>query len=187
MRNMQKICPQGHYYDGNRFSSCPYCKRSNSNGTQGNLDSTQPLRNTKSNNISNNRNSQQDKTVAMDRIKDTEISPVVGWLICTEGGDKGKDFRLHAGNNFVGRNSDRDVCIHGDASVSGKHFSISCDSLNDRYFATMGEGRAIVYINGSPISGSNVTLNKGDKIKAAHTTLVFIPLETKYVKWDFES
>ena len=44
--------------------------------------------------------------------------PVVGWLVCTEGGEKGRDFRLLAKINTIGRSERMDVCIKNDPAIS---------------------------------------------------------------------
>ena len=46
------------------------------------------------------------------------MDPVVGWLVCLAGPDRGKDFRLHAEKNFIGRAPNMDVCVAGDETVS---------------------------------------------------------------------
>lgn len=191
MPNMQ-LCPNGHYFDSERYIACPYCKaivdidETGAFGGTDNISVTEGIESVSSNSANHNKkdnNSDDDVTVGLDRIRGTRIVPVVGWLVCTEGNDKGKDFRLHAGNNFVGRNSDRDVYLH-DQSVSRKHFTISYDQRKDRWFITMGEGKEIVYVNDDPI-GSMTFLKRGDLIEVANTKLVFIPLEQEYVKWEW--
>lgn len=43
-----------------------------------------------------------DKTVSVSGVTDT-VDPVTGWLVCIEGPQYGKDFKIHAGKNFIGR------------------------------------------------------------------------------------
>ena len=40
--------------------------------------------------------------------------PVVGWLVCVKGHDKGQDYRLRAKTNLIGRSREMDVQIKGD-------------------------------------------------------------------------
>ena len=181
MPNMQ-LCDNGHYYDKDRYSSCPYCKPAGADipPAGGGMSVTTPLRGGEQ-----GHESAGGKTVRL-TVSETGVDPVVGWLVCVEGGDKGRDFRLHAGNNFVGRSSDRDVCLGRDPSVSGKHFSVSYDKRHDRYFVSMGEGKEIVYVNDEPLGAGSVTLQKGDRIEVAHTKLIFIPLDSELVTWEWE-
>ena len=179
---MMKLCPNNHYYDSERYTSCPYCQESPVPKQSEGLEGTKPVDNHSSN--SNVKVKSSEKTHA---IWDNPTNPyprVVGWLICTSGVEYGRDFRLHADNNFVGRSTDNDICLN-DAHISGKHFTVTYDPLNDNYFIAMNGGKAIVYINNTPITPNQI-LNKGDKIRIGKTELVFVPLESSVVKWDWE-
>lgn len=112
------------------------------------------------------------------------VRPVVGWLVCVQGPDIGKDFRLHTHFNHVGRNEDQDVCL-SDPTVSGEHFTVSYDMQHNHYFADMNKGSTFVYINSYPLGGRTV-LKKGDQIKVGNSLLVFIPLEQQDVKWNWK-
>lgn len=187
MPSMQ-LCPNGHYFDSERYASCPYCKAGNGPGVTEAFDGDRDVPPTEAfvdtGDLSGRTMpAESEETVGLDILKGTKIVPVVGWLVCTEGSDKGKDFRLHAGNNFVGRSPDRDVYLR-DPSVSRKHFSVSYDQRKDRWFTTMWEGKEIVYVNDEPISNAT-PLKKGDLIEVANTKLVFIPLEREYVEWEW--
>ncbi len=172
-----KLCPRNHYYDSDRYSSCPYCSNDTNRVNQqrsGNVGETEPV------NFGNGK--RVNKTVSM---WDTEVNPrVVGWLVCTFGSEYGKDFRLHADTNFVGRDPECEVCL-SDSHISSKHFTVTYDPLNDNYFATMCGGRAIVYVNNTPLM-PNQLLKKGDKIRVGKTELVFVPLESSIVRWKWE-
>ena len=178
-----KICPKGHYYDSAKYATCPYCPAND--GSQ-KPDKTEPLDEYKTRgNPAPGGNDGKTKSIwDEDESGDNSVTPVVGWLVCTEGVDKCKDFRLHADNNFVGRGSQCDVRL-SDEYVSKKHFTVTYDPFSDIHFASMSDGRAIVYINGIPLTSSMVALKKGDKIKVAKTTLVFIPLDKDDVQWNW--
>lgn len=127
------VCPNGHQYDSSLYSSCPSCN-------------------------SNKKCAKQNKTYVKDGLinqpvqtnSQPRVRPVVGWLVCIEGPDIGKDFRLHAQFNYVGRNEDQDISLN-DGFVSGeKHLTVSYDMLNHRYFAEK-DGSSFVYINGHPL------------------------------------
>jgi hypothetical protein len=46
------------------------------------------------------------------------IDPVVGWLVCIEGPDRGRDYRIHTERNFIGRAPTMDIAITGDPAIS---------------------------------------------------------------------
>ena len=206
MANMQITCPKGHVYDSS-LPSCPYCLPGQGsvgsttpvNQYGGNVGSTTPVNQYGGNvgpTVPVNPPPVQRETVFIGDLSDpnnpkpiqpttpTRVRPVVGWLVCVQGPDIGKDFRLHTHFNHVGRAENQDVCL-SDESVSREHFTVSYDMVNNRYFADMGKGSTFVYINGYPL-GARVTLKKGDQIKVANTLLVFIPLEQQDVKWNWK-
>lgn len=75
-------------------------------------------------------------------------APVVGWLVCTEGVNKGTDYRLHQGRNFVGRSSEMDVCILGDNTVSrSSHAIVVYDPRSNVYLAQPGSSKELFYVN----------------------------------------
>ena len=50
-----------------------------------------------------------------------EIRPVCGWIVCIADPRKGKDYKIHAGKNFVGRTDDMDIQILGDNKISRRN------------------------------------------------------------------
>lgn len=112
------------------------------------------------------------------------VSPVVGWLVCVKGDDIGKDFRLHANFNHVGRNGNMDIQLTDPYVSRDKHFTVSYDLHHNRYFVDMGQGKSFVHINGHPLGG-RTQIKKGDQIQVGKTLLVFIPLEEQDLKWNW--
>ena len=102
-------CKNGHMYDVSRYSTCPYCK------SEG-LDLE--IKEDKINLVEEMED--DDKTMAY-WSKDVNIDPVVGWLTCIEGAEKGKDFRIVSERNFIGRGDDMDIQLTGDNSISRKN------------------------------------------------------------------
>lgn len=202
MANMQISCPRGHLYDSS-LPSCPYCPPGASrnvgqtmpfNSPQGNIGVTVPV-NPPQNNVGVTLpidNSMKPTEVAPELqgqigvVEQTErIRPVVGWLVCVQGPDIGKDFRLHAHFNSVGRSRNQDVCINDKFVSKEEHFTVAYDLVNNRYFAEKGRGKSYVYVNGYSL-GSRIQLKKGDQIKVGETLLVFIPLDQQDVKWNWK-
>lgn len=186
MANTQKKCPKGHYYDPS-LAECPFCKPStgfdefpgDGLGDTGRVSSAWDTPH------GWNQNNDDGKTTICTEEKDGEkLPPLVGWLVCTKGNEVGKDFRLIAGNNSVGRGSNQLVRLT-DTHISREHFVVSYDPHHDIYYAFMEKGQAIVYLNGYPLSKNMVTIKKGDKFEVAGYTLVFIPLEKKDVSWEW--
>ncbi len=110
--------------------------------------------------------------------------PVVGWLVCVDGPEKGRDYRIHAQNNYIGRAKTNDICIPGDPTVSRERHAIVAYDLRSRtfYFAPCG-GASIVYCNGDPVF-NNVQLSHGDRVEIGQSTFLFVPLCGEKFQWD---
>jgi FOG: FHA domain len=52
------------------------------------------------------------------------FNPVVGWLVVVEGPARGKDFRLIAGKNTIGRDAEASAQITGDEQISRSHATL---------------------------------------------------------------
>lgn len=206
-----KRCEKGHFYDSERTPSCPYCNTDINGGINRPLNSdlgsktvaisSQPneiikdpplpaeessISKTIPMNFSNPVNpsrTDNEKTVAIMR-KDKGIDPVVGWLVCTEGADKGRDYRIRAERNFIGRSEKMDICIRGDDTISREsHAVISYDARKNTFRLFQGEGKGIVYHNDDEVI-TPVVLQPYDLIEMGKTKLVFIPLCGERFKWE---
>lgn len=111
------------------------------------------------------------------------FDPVVGWLICVKGPNRGKDYRLHSGTNFIGRSSEMDVCIEHDQTVSRRNAaSISYDDRSKSFFIAKGDVRNIIYLNGKPVR-SDADIVAYDRLEIGATELVFLPLCGEAFTW----
>ena len=109
--------------------------------------------------------------------------PVVGWLVCTKGSHRGESFNLYHGKNFVGRNSDMDVCLSKDLSVSRNRHAILVYEPKERiFFAQPGESHELFYVNAKVVLNV-IELKERDVISIGETTLVFIPFCNKEFSW----
>ena len=98
-------CKNGHIYDTSRYSDCPYCKSEGlvSEVNEENINLVEQM-------------NDDEKTVAY-WAKEAKVDPVVGWLVCIEGVDKGKDFKIISERNFVGRSEEINISIQGDSTI----------------------------------------------------------------------
>lgn len=103
------------------------------------------------------------------------FDPVVGWLVCVGGPHKGKDYRLRAGYNTIGRAIENRVAITGDSKVSRKeHARVGYDPRSRQFELVTGSGSQYVYLNEKAIHVS-AELKDGDIIELGKTTLRFVP------------
>lgn len=187
-----KRCNNGHYYDQTKHSSCPFCGvdinlnavtgYKNNNGN--NIPVTEPLSKgnvTVAKNVS--RPKAGNKTVALYNKK-IGMDPVVGWLVCVEGEDKGRDYRIRSGRNFIGRADNMDICIAGDPSISrDKHAIVIYDPKTKKFLLQPGQSREMVYLNDEGVY-TVTPIKSRDIIEMGETKLVIIPFCGEEFQWD---
>ncbi len=109
--------------------------------------------------------------------------PVVGWLVCISGKHIGKDFKIIAGKNSVGRNSTNDVSLEGEESVSReKHAWIIYEPRKREFFAKPGESSGLTYLNEENIFDAK-KLNRDDILEFGDAKFIFIPLCGESFSW----
>ena len=116
------------------------------------------------------------------------FSPVVGWLVCVEGPDRGRDYRIHTGYNRIGRAENMDICITGDPHISrSRHAMIAYDPEERLFFFGPDEGKSIVRLNGKLVMSPS-ELHAYDVItlgaSASPTRLMFVPFCGERFGWD---
>jgi len=109
--------------------------------------------------------------------------PVVGWLVCVEGPDRGRDFRLHPEKNTIGRSPTMDVIIKNDNSVSReKHGVVIFDPKRLSFWILPGEASGLVYLNGEVVY-SPTQMNQDDVLEIGKTKLVLVPFNNEKYNW----
>ena len=104
-----------------------------------------------------------DKTVAV-HVFENGIEPVVGWLVCVNGEEKGRDYRLIRGRNCIGRDSDMDVTIRKDQKVTREeHCSVVYDEKSNLTFLVPGNG-TLTYYKGETVSYTHLTLPTTERV-----------------------
>ena len=109
---------------------------------------------------------------------------MVGWLVCVEGNNRGSDYRIHNGYNYIGRAQSMDICIPGDSHISNENAAIvAYDSMERLFYFGPGMGHNAVRLNGKMCLGQS-ELKAYDIITLGQTKLVFIPLCGERFDWD---
>lgn len=200
-------CNNGHYYDSQAYSACPYCsggvvenitkktevagenimetkKTEVAGGTTGKTSIYQLKEDTKP--------THGDQTVYMSTggnkdIEEEATGPVLlsGWLVIVSGNGKGTSFPLTFGMNTIGREKGNHVYINnGDNSISReKHAIVIYDYQNNMFFVKHGDGQYLSYLNGNVLL-ENKELKANDKIKIGNTELIFVPLCSEHFTWE---
>lgn len=193
-----KRCERGHYYDASIHMMCPYCNVATPTEmtvamgvaspmqmspmmSNGEIDRTVPMGGAI--NTAVVQDDSEGKTVALFETVEG-IEPVVGWLICIEGDEKGKEYRLHSENNYVGRSVKMDVALTFDETISRENQAvITYDSEDRTFYISPGSGRSVIKVNGKPVFQASI-LNKFDQISLGKTKLLFMPLCGDQFSWD---
>lgn len=206
-------CDNGHWYDASVNKSCPHCKRESEklsirlddieeddrtisiaevdlslgeelgsiigSANQASFDNIIPTEDMAS------VFGDGDKTISFGFFDMMNVTPVVGWVVCMTGTEKGKDYRLHAEKNFVGRSTSMDVVLLDDKKIArDKHCSIQYDPKGNSFYASSENGN-ITYVNDEVIE-SPVELKEGDRITIGETQLMFIPFCREERTWESE-
>ena len=175
-------CDKGHFYDDGRFRSCPHCEDSgDSMGGALTVTGAEELRRNAAKRRLVNFNSQDDgKTIGIFK----EIhgwDPVTGWLVCVNGPEKGRDYRLHAGRNLLGRAPHMDISIADDQEISREHHCSVLYDPKSRVFL-LAPGSSSTYLNSRVITES-MPLKASDVIHAGSSEFIFIPFCGEERSW----
>lgn len=115
--------------------------------------------------------------------KSMKLEPVVGWLVCIDGPDKGKDFRIWAKNNTIGRSEKMDICIKGDTTISREnHARLAYDDKHNNYHLIPAESTNNIYLNDEPIY-IPTKLSAYDLIELGDSRFLFVPFCNESFTW----
>ena len=180
-------CPNNHYYDDERNSSCPYCEDIN-------LRILPKSFNEQLTSYIMPNNDEECLTEAYGECVDEFERTIsifsddsfniltVGWIVCISKLAKGMSHVIHSGRNFAGRSSDMDIVLINDYKIRReKHFSIVYDPKSITFYVVAGEG--YVYVNGK-IVNSEIKIYDGDIIQAGESKYMFIPFCKKGREWN---
>ena len=163
-------CAFGHFYDASLHRRCPYCPPGSPGFSGPRVIPGEALRDC--------------ALPEADAGAAEEIQPVVGWLVCVSGPERGRGYALHRDNNFVGRGDALDVDLAGDSALRrDRPFVIAYDSRSRAFFCGLLNGCDMVRLNGTPLAATT-RLNAGDRLELGRTGLRFVPLCGADFDWD---
>lgn len=203
-------CPNGHFYDDQKFFHCPYCGVGTEALPEGKKEEAGPekkkrglfgwLDSEKTVAFSQKKEEKEEAhTIALEAIEapDEDVKTVgfysdtkgndyvTGWLVCTEGPEKGRDYRLHHGFNRIGRDMDMDVQVMDDPTITRKnHCSVVYDEKSGQFSLVPGSG-TLTYYHTELLAGPK-KLEAGDEIKMGNSVFVFIPFCVEGRVWKRE-
>lgn len=206
-------CANGHLYDTAQYPVCPYCSGAgnrvdfNSNGAgsfdktvaaydmtydigktisvfdTGNTPAAPAAPSAPAAPKQENRLSEAGKTVGVFQKK-MSFEPVVGWLVCINGKEKGKDYRIYGKNNTIGRDDRSDICLKGDNSISREnHAKLAYDRKHNSFHIIPADGANPVYLNDEPVYVPQ-KLKANDILEIGELKLMFVPFCNDSFKWE---
>ena len=201
---MQRTCSAGHVYDADQFPSCPYCNR-NTRAIQfgataapaGYGATTAPAgcgaapagrddtigQTVMPEAIRRRMEQEKDNRTVGEFKRKLGYEPVVGWLVCVEGPEVGKDYRLFGRINSIGRAEGNDVVLAQEHTVSQKnHVRLAYDAKHNNFQLIPGEGTNVTYLNDEPLYVPQ-KLNAYDVLEMGATKLIFVPLCSERFRW----
>ena len=169
-------CDNEHFYDSDKFDSCPHCENLKANVKTSDL---------------LGRNQKKVETVIPDEacLKNYQKighRKVTGWLVCIEGEMKGDSFSLFEGLNHIGRAANMDVALFKEPTVSRENHALLVYQKDTNSF-TLTAGADVE----SPILHNNNQIKKEDTcLLSAHDILTlgecklcFIPFCDESFSW----
>lgn len=158
-------CQNGHMFSSRRYGTiCPYC------------------------NIETATREKKETDLSEIDVEETlflnEEHPVCGWIVCIAGPRRGKDYKIMAGKNFVGRADDMDIQILGDNKISRRnHCVIVYDEKQAKTVMLPGDSNGIVYLNEEAVY-SPAPLSEFDVIEMGESKFLFMPFCGEHFKWE---
>ncbi|MCI9036052.1 MAG: FHA domain-containing protein [Lachnospiraceae bacterium] len=158
-------CQNGHMFSSRRYGTiCPYCNIETATREKKEVGQTE--------------------TEVEESLFLKEENPVCGWIVCVAGARKGKDYRIMAGKNFVGRADDMDIQILGDNKISRRnHCVIVYDDKQGKTVMLPGDSNGIVYLNGEAVY-MPTQLQQYDVIEMGDSQFLFMPFCGDHFKWE---
>lgn len=204
-------CSNNHFYDSDKYSSCPHC---GAMGGVGDERPTMPLPSFRPD-LDDGKTVQKagyddevtvplgaghtaaatasvtgtpdddGKTVSIfnyDHMEGTS-RPTVGWLVCVKGMYEGRDFPLKSGCNFIGRDGDMDVCLSGERTVArNRHAAIIYEPKQNIFLVRPGESRELFYLEGEVVLEPK-RMKKNDVMEVGNISLMLIPCCDENFVW----
>lgn len=209
-----KKCENGHFYDTDKYASCPHCAKSgrkekdivtealNVNtdirGNRGDVitEDLFSVEQPTENDMHTEKTPAQSVNPSIFEVKTEEnrtvgyysrvigTEPVVGWLVCTEGEYFGESFKLKSGRNFIGRSSGMDVVLSADMGVSRSKHAIVIYEPRKRIFIAQPGESRELFYLNDEVVLSNVQMKAYDTLSVGTTKLMLIPCCGEKFSWE---
>ena len=115
--------------------------------------------------------------------KQEETAPIVGWLVCVEGPEKGKDFRVYQKLNMIGKSERAGIRLRDEAGLPFPIWARLTYSADDNRCRISAISAGHVLHNGKEIEEA-VALSSGDRLVLGGCEYIFVALCGDSFRWD---
>lgn len=179
-------CNSGHFYDASKYDECPHCKEGVRHIKKESYadDMDQLITNRIRMDDQSRRELWEEKTVGEYSFSNgTQL--LVGWLVCTQGNARGRDYKLYHGWNRIGRDPDMNIFIQDDPKISEREHAAVVFDKKTMKFHIVNQFATETYLNGQLVKDAQF-LNDGDVIQMGDSEFTFIVFCTEERKWEKE-
>lgn len=169
-------CKNGHYYNAEKLETCPHCANLKVNVPVTDLLGTEQ----------NSIDTWIPEKQIWEKYQKAGHRKLTGWLVCIAGKMEGDSFILHTGVNHIGRDTNMDIVLFCEPTVSrNNHAVITYDSATAAFLLSPNpDGTAPVLWNGHLLkSGQKITLSDHDRITLGECVLAFVPFCGEHFRW----
>lgn len=100
--------------------------------------------------------------------------PIVAWLVCTAGENKGRSYGILPKSNLIGSSESMSIVIKDVYVKEENHAAIIFDERCRKCYVTPGNGKRVVRLNGM-ILFSSLYVKAFDKIEIGENEFVYVP------------
>lgn len=155
-------CPNGHFYDADKHSECPYCN--------GGLEAGNAIA--------------QPGTAAEAGLAAAPKGPVTGWLVVLDGPARGQDLRLGEGRNFLGVDAaGNPAVLDANSPLAVRRGIVVYDPQDNNWCALPGSSNELCTLNGKSLI-EKMPLTAGDTFAVGGAQLRFVPLCGPEFNWN---
>ena len=147
-------CDNGHFYDSDKYPACPYCNTD----LQGETDIV---------------HTREGESPAIQAAQ--PAGPVAGWLVVTDGPNRGQDLRLGVGRSVLGLDAaGTPVTLSPDAPLGTRQAVLVYDGQAGTFTLLPGSSQQLCYLAGQAVLEAR-PLTGGEELKLGDATLRFVP------------
>lgn len=165
-------CEKEHYYDADKFDTCPHCANMIASGTVADIQGKE--QNVIDTAIPND--------PVLQNYKKIGHRKVTGWLVCIDGYMAGESFTLYEGINHIGRASHMDVVLFKEPTVSRENHALITYNQKTNKFLLASDNQQTVLYNKKTFSQPQ-DLHAYDTVQLGNCTLTFIPFCGEHFSW----